>query len=66
LLSISGLNLVECGSYNFIPRNQLRRLPHFWRDRLAGVTTLNIMDSVLSKFIPIFNQNHYFVAQKPN
>lgn len=64
LLSARKLELLEVGRYNFLPRNQLARLPKFWKDRDVGVKLLNLVDLALSKTMPVLNQNYYFVARK--
>jgi hypothetical protein len=58
------LQLVERGRYNFLPRNELCRLPAFLRDGEIGVGVINAVDACLAWALPIFTQNHYFVARQ--
>jgi SAM-dependent methyltransferase len=64
MVAAADLQLVEHGRYNFLPRNELRRLPAALRDGELGVNAINAIDSALAWALPIFTQNHYFVARK--
>lgn len=60
----AGLNVVERGRYNFLPRNELGRLPVALRDGEIGVGVINAVDAGLTWALPILTQNHYFIARK--
>jgi SAM-dependent methyltransferase len=64
MVDAAGLQLVERGRYNFLPRNELRSLPPMLRDGEIGVRVINALDAGLEWILPILTQNHYFVAHK--
>lgn len=61
----SGFALLETGKYNFLPRNQLYKLPTLLSDTSAGVALINAVDRALGAIAPRYLQNFFFVAQKP-
>lgn len=64
LLDDSGYTLLDWGRYNFLPRNQLRKLPASIRDNLLVVTVFQLLDQLLSFLLPMLCTNFYFVAEK--
>jgi SAM-dependent methyltransferase len=61
----TGFQIEDIGRYNFLPRNQLRKLPRFLCDTTLGAGLINTVDSILSSCAPRYLHNYYFVARKP-
>jgi SAM-dependent methyltransferase len=61
----AGLTLEKSGRYNFLPRNQLWRLPRAISDTRPGVAVVNVIDSICAAAVPILTMNYYFVARRP-
>jgi hypothetical protein len=64
LLVRAGLELVEAGRYNFLPRNRLARLPSALKQSQTVVRLFNLLDDSLALLLPMLCQNWYFVAQR--
>jgi SAM-dependent methyltransferase len=65
LTSEAGLQVERHGSYNFLPRNQLRKLPRVVNDTRIGAGLINLVDSAGTAILPFVVQNLFFVANKP-
>ena len=63
-LDESGFTLLDWGRYNFLPRNQLRKLPASIKDNPLVVAVFQWLDQSLSILLPMFCTNFYFVAEK--
>ncbi|MEO0679135.1 MAG: class I SAM-dependent methyltransferase [Pseudomonadota bacterium] len=59
----TGFEVLEHGRYNFLPRNQARKLPKALSDTPAGVAALDAVDGVLGAALRPFTQNWYFTAK---
>lgn len=64
LLDESGFTLLDWGRYNFLPRNQLRKLPASIKDNPLIVSVFQGLDQSLSFLLPMLCTNFYFVAEK--
>jgi SAM-dependent methyltransferase len=64
LVANAGLELVEAGRYNFLPRNRLARLPSVLKQRHTAVRLYNLLDDGLALLLPMLCQNWYFVARR--
>lgn len=60
----SALRLVDYGRYNFMPRNQFRKLPKVLQRGNVIPRALHWFDRGLAATLPFFCTNQYFVAQK--
>jgi len=60
----AGLQLESTGRYNFLPRNQLRKLPRAISDSRLAVGVIGMIDAVGAAVFPALVQNYYFVARK--
>lgn len=63
-IDAAGFDLLELGRYNFLPRNQLRRLPSFISRSVSGAKAIDAFDALLERSLPWFCTNFYFVARK--
>ena len=64
LVADAGMELVDAGRYNFLPRNRLARLPSALKQSRAVVRSLNMLDDGLALLLPMLCQNWYFVARE--
>lgn len=61
----AGFEVLELKPYNFLPRNQLRKLPSVLRDSRAFRAFYNGLDDLLGALFPFLCQNWYVLARKP-
>jgi SAM-dependent methyltransferase len=64
LMRESGFHLSAWGRYNFLPRNQLRKLPRSITENRLVAVLYQAADRFLSALLPIFCTNFYFVGKK--
>jgi SAM-dependent methyltransferase len=60
----AGLQVVEMGTYNFFPRNQLTRLPRIIRGSALFARLYSAVDELFSFVLGRFATNYYVVARK--
>lgn len=64
LVKRSGLKLLEYRRYNFLPRNQIKRIfPNAVHSKYF-IIIFEKLDSILSKFFPLICNQSYFCAEK--
>jgi ubiquinone/menaquinone biosynthesis C-methylase UbiE len=63
-INISGLELIEYGLYNFLPRNNLSKLPFSIGSSKKFIWLYERIDRFLVQMIPALCQNYYFIARK--
>ena len=63
-LALTNFDLLEWGRYNFLPRNQLRRLPSPLKENPVFLSAFQGLDSLLTTLLPQLCTNFYFVAVK--
>jgi SAM-dependent methyltransferase len=61
----AGFEVAEAELYNFLPRNQLRKLPASLNNNRAVVAGYNAFDDVLSAVLLPWCQNWYILGRKP-
>jgi SAM-dependent methyltransferase len=64
LAHAAGFVLEDRWRYNFLPRNQLRRLPAPLKDTRAGAAAIDLVDLAATALLRPFTQNHGFVAAR--
>jgi SAM-dependent methyltransferase len=64
LCAQAGLELLERGTYGFLPRNVLRRLPAAIKDSRVVASLVNGVDDGLAALAPVVCQNRFFVARR--
>lgn len=62
----SRLELLESGSYNFLPRNELRKALGPLASNRPVLKIINALDKVLTAIAPKMATNLYFIARRPN
>ena len=60
----AGFDVVEVGTYNFLPRNQLRSLPRALRSHPAFVRAYDALDRILGSMLGRFNTNYFVVGRR--
>jgi SAM-dependent methyltransferase len=60
----AGLDILEMGRYNFLPRNQVRRLPAALRRAPAFARAYALADRLCSAVLGALDQNYFVVARK--
>jgi SAM-dependent methyltransferase len=60
----AGFAVVEVGTYNFLPRNQLRSLPRVLRSRHAFARAYDALDRALGAVLGQFNTNYFVVGRR--
>lgn len=61
----AGFEVMEMKRYNFLPRNQLRKLPRFLLDSRVFMGSYNLLDDLLGALFPGLCQNWHVIARKP-
>ncbi|HTR80736.1 MAG TPA: class I SAM-dependent methyltransferase [Bacteroidota bacterium] len=64
LLHETGFQLSEWGRYNFLPRNQIRKLPPSFKESRPIATLYQAADRIFAALFPMLCTNFYFVAEK--
>jgi SAM-dependent methyltransferase len=64
LWSAAGFEILDMGSYNSLPRNELRVLPGMIRHNAAFIAAYDMMDHALTAMAPALATNHFVVARK--
>lgn len=62
----AGFDVIDIGTYNFLPRNQLSALPAAIRARQAFGTAYDALDRTLARGLSRWNTNFFVVARKRN
>lgn len=60
----AGLDVVEIGTYNFVPRNKVRALPELVRRSVLFARVVDAVDSALSWMLRRFCTNYFVVGRK--
>lgn len=63
LWAAAGFDVVEIGTYNFVPRNKVRSLPGFLRHSTLFAHVVDVADSTLSRLLPRFCTNYFVVGR---
>ena len=63
LLEGTSFELLASGRYNFLPRNELQKIPAI-ADTPAGARLIDWFDGLFAALLPWFCQNWYFVLRK--
>lgn len=66
LWSAGGIGIADIGTYNFLPRNILSRLPNPIRRSTMFARLYNTVDAIGSALLGRFSTNFYVVGQRPN
>lgn len=64
LVSVAGLSLIEMGTYGFLPRNEMCRLPASLSMGRGFVSWIDKVDNILCHIASRFSQNFLFVAKR--
>jgi SAM-dependent methyltransferase len=61
----AGFDVIEMGLYNFLPRNETRRLPARLQHSIAFGVAYNFLDDALTSVARRWCQNYFVVARRP-